>query len=98
MAQALAIPASDWHARYRAINRAAGIVAGYTFSREGESAPFVAQRIVNLVIERFARGERPDVPALTGGDDRAAWERQERVKLLDGLVERVAHTLVEMGA
>ena len=81
MEPALRLPREEWHLRYRAINRAAGVIAGYCIASGGD--PMVAQGLRNGVERLFA-------------DSSSAPDYAARVKLCEARTKRGAAVLEEM--
>lgn len=91
MEPTLTIPKEEWHLRYRAINRAAGVIAGHCvaatdpFTAGGRKECIVAAQCLQASVERLFAG------------DSAAPDYAARIKLCGSLAKRVAAVLVEMG-
>ena len=94
MERALETPKADWHIRYRFVNRAAGVIAGWACGCDDAQAG--AQRILDLIGAIFAPNGPRDVASRVTLRKEAPW-RAERSLLFDGLIERTAAVLVELG-
>lgn len=76
------IPAKQWRERYKLINRAAGVVAGWAMAADPENPTAAAQEVADRALLVFAVGE---------------WADQKTIGTLSyGLAKRVAKCLLAL--